>query len=169
MTLNSRSSSEGSGWQNSTNSKPSVPIGFSSEIAGGGASCGKGPMAVSGAASGGGLGPARFRQVIRFGPGRFRLRPDLARELEVLLHPAHDQPQHVEAEARLLEVELAELVIGEEQDLDVAGAARRDGAAVVGREQAHLAEEGAGADAHADLLEQDLARDERVGLGRGVA
>src|SRR3954452_16438932 len=45
MTLNRRSSAPGSGWQNSTNSKPSVPIGFSSEIAGGAASCGNGPMA----------------------------------------------------------------------------------------------------------------------------
>src|SRR3954452_6817103 len=36
----------GSGWQNSTNSNPSVPIGLSGVMAGGGASCGKGPMAV---------------------------------------------------------------------------------------------------------------------------
>src|SRR4051794_12520527 len=44
MVLKRRSRACGSGWQYSTNSKPSVPIGFSSEISAGGASCGNGPM-----------------------------------------------------------------------------------------------------------------------------
>src|SRR5262245_33880983 len=36
----------GSGWENSTNSNPSVPAGLSLVISAGGASCGKGPMAL---------------------------------------------------------------------------------------------------------------------------
>ena len=35
ITLNRWSSASGSGWQNSTNSNPSVPMGLSSEISGG--------------------------------------------------------------------------------------------------------------------------------------
>ncbi len=40
-------SAAGSGWANSTNSKPSVPIGLWALISAGGASWGKGPMASS--------------------------------------------------------------------------------------------------------------------------
>src|SRR5271169_3658885 len=37
----------GSGWANSTNSMPSVPMGLESLIAAGPASCGNGPMMIS--------------------------------------------------------------------------------------------------------------------------
>src|ERR671917_845184 len=58
MVLNSLSSCCGSGWQNSTNSKPSVPMGFSSERVGGGASCGNGPIWISSCHAFGPLGPS---------------------------------------------------------------------------------------------------------------
>src|SRR5215510_1926883 len=92
----------------------------------------------------------------------------LARQLGIALQPRHDQPQQREAELRILEVQLLELLVGDRRRMHLGLAADRHGAPVARREQPHLADQRPWAGSLLNLHELYLAGHDIEGLGRNV-
>src|ERR1700694_3273882 len=81
-------------------------------------------------------------------------------KLATALQARNDQVQQAEAELRILEIQLLELIIVDPRRLHIGLAAHRHGAPAVGREQSDFAEQGALADGFVDFDDLALAGDD---------